>query len=929
MYKKIIFIFSVFFNLSIYAQCGSGLSEPTVTIAQGNIYNMCQEFVDLNENHTNDSNGVVWSKDSGSGNINSSSGNVSNMPKNSSGVFIATAQNGTCTATDTITVYNRTPEATYAAGAGTFCGSTTITASGGAGGTIYFQGTTNNGTSTSTPSNSVVVSSSGNYFFRSYNAIYNCWGEQGSVYVTIQDPPTAPTSLTSFDGDTLCSGKTTTLYYSGGSNGSGANFEWYTGACGSGTYLGNVSSLTINPTSTTTYYMRRVGTNAPCNFPTSCVSITVYVLTPPTAPTSISSSAGTNICGGTTTTLSFNGGNDGSGATYEWYEGGCGNGAIIGTGVTIDVTPSSSTSYYVRRVGIGPCSTPTNCANISINVQTPPTAPTNISSSAGNTICVGTNTTLSFSGGSNGSGANYQWFKDGCGSGTVLGTGNTLNVSPTTTTSYYVRRVGVGSCASYTTACTSITINVDQNPSTAIAGPNASSCLENTYLMAANDPVVGTGNWTWSPSSITYMAGTTSSDYNAQIQFNSSGTYTGTWTISNGACPSSSDGIEILVNTPATIVLADATATCESNSINDWVHLYDDNGFIIASIHDNNQDLGDVTASVYYHNGSPFKVNTTSGSCGAQAVLNRNFVINTTIAPSNNVKIRFYFTDNELLYLQSLAGCGDANGCADDDDVCGITDLVVTQIDDLNPSEEDGVFDPGAGYSIFHAYPANSGIGNNSYNANYLEISTSSFSEFWIHGSEHNISLPVELTKFEASAYNNEYIQLTWTTATEINNEGFQVEKSTNGIDFNSIGFVNGNGNSNSIISYQFIDSEVNNNETYYYRLKQIDYDGVFEYSHVENAALNNQVDFLIGNMIPNPSKENQSISVDVSILDEEMLDVYIFSAIGEKIYSNTFLLNEGANQLELNTSHLSSGTYFVNFVGSFGRETKKIVVIK
>jgi hypothetical protein len=91
----------------------------------------------------------------------------------------------------TVTI-NPLPTAVTVNGAGTFCGSTTITASNGGSGTIYFQGTTSGGTSTATPSTSIVVSSSGTYYFRAQSAA-GCWGVQGSVTVTINPLPTAGT----------------------------------------------------------------------------------------------------------------------------------------------------------------------------------------------------------------------------------------------------------------------------------------------------------------------------------------------------------------------------------------------------------------------------------------------------------------------------------------------------------------------------------------------------------------------------------------------------------------------------------------------------------------------------------------------------------------------------------------------------------------
>ena len=398
----------------------------------------------------------------------------------------------------------------------------------------------------------------------------------------------------------------------------------------------------------------------------------------------------------------------------------------------------------------------------------------------------------------------------------------------------------------------------------------------------------------------------------------------------DGCVEGFSDTVNVRYNLPEPIVMQDASGSCVSNSEDTWVHIFHPTtNNLMVSINDNNQDLGQVDASVYYHGGNAFEVPTSAGACGSQAVLNRNYVIKSTLAPVRNVSLRLYFTDAELTSLQTLAGCGDPDGCQDDDDVCGITDLVVTQITGLNPADEDGVFVAGAGSSIFHASPSNNGIGDVTFGANYIQINVMNFSEFWIHGSEHAVSLPVELTKFEAKAIDDTYIQLNWETATEINNEGFEIERSTNGVEFTKIAFVKGNGHSANINNYKFKDKEVNKNISYYYRLKQVDFDGQFEYSYVVNAMLKGKGGFSIGDFRPNPTKENTLATATIFSTIEELVIVNAYNTIGVNVLTLSKQLKVGANEVVLSTENLSSGTYFINFEGSFGRETKRLVVVK
>ncbi|OWK73515.1 hypothetical protein CBW16_08350 [Flavobacteriaceae bacterium JJC] len=118
--------------------------------------------------------------------VNSSTQITATVGAGTTGTVKVTTAGGVATSAATYT-FNSLPAVTTVSGGGTFCGTTTITASGGTGGTIYFQGTTSGGTSTASPSSSQTVSASGTYYFRSMNAS-GCWGSEGSVVVTITPP---------------------------------------------------------------------------------------------------------------------------------------------------------------------------------------------------------------------------------------------------------------------------------------------------------------------------------------------------------------------------------------------------------------------------------------------------------------------------------------------------------------------------------------------------------------------------------------------------------------------------------------------------------------------------------------------------------------------------------------------------------------------
>jgi gliding motility-associated-like protein len=301
-----------------------------------------------------------------------------------------------------------------------------------------------------------------------------------SITVTVNSLSTAPTAITGTTS--ICSGGSTTLTATGGSFGTGAVVRWYTGGCGT-TLVATGNPVTFSPTSTTTYYARYEDT---CNN-TSCASVTVTVNTASTAPTSISASSNP-ICTPSSTTLTAVGGTAGTGATLQWYTGSCG-GTSAGTGASITVSPIVTTTYYVRYEGA--CGN-TTCAQVTITVNTPSTAPTSISGTT--TICSGGSTTLSAVGGTAGTGASLQWYSGSCG-GTLVGTGASVIVSPTSTTTYFVRYEGT--CNTTSCATTSIVVQDTSRPAINITGAT-SLCIGESTTLAVSGGFLGTGaSWNW------------------------------------------------------------------------------------------------------------------------------------------------------------------------------------------------------------------------------------------------------------------------------------------------------------------------------------------------------------------------------------------------------------------------------------------------
>jgi len=171
-----------------------------------------------------------------------------------------------------------------------------------------------------------------------------------------------------------------------------------------------------------------------------------------------------------------------------------------------------------------------------------------------------------------------------------------------------------------------------------------------------------------------------------------------------------------------------------------------------------------------------------------------------------------------------------------------------------------------------------------------------------------NSVVPVELTSFTASVIDGN-VTLSWSTATETNNSGFEVERSFNGSDFVNVAFVAGNGTSLQIHNYSITDKNLVDGN-YSYRLKQIDFNGDFEYSKIINIEVTAPVEFSLAQNFPNPFNPSTKITFGLAIDSKVKLSVY--NLLGEQVAE---LLNSnfsaGTHNVSFDASNLNSGVYF------------------
>ena len=186
------------------------------------------------------------------------------------------------------------------------------------------------------------------------------------------------------------------------------------------------------------------------------------------------------------------------------------------------------------------------------------------------------------------------------------------------------------------------------------------------------------------------------------------------------------------------------------------------------------------------------------------------------------------------------------------------------------------------------------------------------------------ILLPVELLRFSTSV-KSDLVTLNWATASEENNAGFEVQRSTDGKTFQTLTFVEGQGTTHEQQEYNFDDKDLRSEQLYYYRLKQIDYDGQFEYSEIITAQLAGNT--IKGTFAPNPTANGQTV-LNYSAVDNGQLGLEVYDAAGKQMTQQTHQVLRGDNRLSLNLSDLGTGMFFVKMQQN-GQSTYQKLILK
>jgi hypothetical protein len=209
------------------------------------------------------------------------------------------------------------------------------------------------------------------------------------------------------------------------------------------------------------------------------------------------------------------------------------------------------------------------------------------------------------------------------------------------------------------------------------------------------------------------------------------------------------------------------------------------------------------------------------------------------------------------------------------------------------------------------------------------------------------ITIPVELTSFTSSVYEND-VTINWQTATEKNNSGFEIQRTTllnplsrgeaegRGV-WRNIGFVNGTGTTTEPQSYSFVDKDLEAGK-YQYRLKQIDFDGSFEYSKTIEVEVNAPLKFSLEQNYPNPFNPSTTIKFSIPAVGTRLalsVQLKVYDVLGKEVATLVNKEKPAGNYEVLFTSHsdegqnLPSGVYFYQLKAEDFIQTKKMILLK
>jgi|GEM_PF-3770500 len=493
------------------------------------------------------------------------------------------------------------------------------------------------------------------------------------------------------------------------------------------------------------------------------------------------------------------------------------------------------------------------------------------------------------------------------------GTAASLNFTPTTTGTYYVEISRANRERLQTNFNFTYQDITEMAGLTTTVNGGGNFCFGNTVTLVAttNAPAGSTFSWFSGSCGGTLKATTTTNTYSFTATTQGTNNYFVRVNVPGFCGPATCVSTTVTLPTLGTTLSNDnESSACVVNS-NGFVEFRHTSGRLIAAVNANNQNLGNVTATSFVQTPA-IDIAACASSSYISAALGRRWVIKPTNQPVNPVRVRLYFSNLEFQALQAAANVNTNSN----DNINVLNDLLLTKYrNDGSPTVNNNfadncnagtvsIWNPGLSGNISALQPGFD------VNGRYIEYTVSDFSEFWLHGSQNISPLPVVLQNFGAICSTSSQ-QINWTSLSELNCSHYIVDKSRDGIEWKTIGVVQGNGNSQSPIQYELVDP-IKTTGTSYYRLTQVDFDGQSTILDISALDCGEKQQFSV---YPNPSKGEFTVSfVATESSPTGLLEVKDLS--GRTIYSQSIKIDKGINKIYIKGCDFTIGTYLVYLTG-------------
>ncbi len=365
------------------------------------------------------------------------------------------------------------------------------------------------------------------------------------------------------------------------------------------------------------------------------------------------------------------------------------------------------------------------------------------------------------------------------------------------------------------------------------------------------------------------------------------------FTGANGKSPGSKNALTVVPALAARGVpnscINYAPVNIDNSNNNSWVPIIDDNGYAVAEIKANSNNLGIVNTSVFINN------NLIREDGERRLYLDRNITITPQFQPTSPVDIRLYIRGTELETIKNAV-----NSIGAPSDIEAINELGIFKNDD------------NCGSSVIRKASLVSTTGAKWETDFVLSASVSNFSTFYF-ANKANAALPLTLLEFSGKLQNNNAL-LNWKTENELNTLEFIVERSIDGNQYKAVGTIAA-ANRPGVHGYDFTDPAITMTgaKIINYRLQQKDMDGQFVYSKIVTLSLANENTFV--RLYPNPV--NKELKLSISSPKRDNIQLKIIDASGKTIHHQTRHLATGSNSFTMDVSKIPGGVYYLIIQGN------------